>query len=122
MTLRTASEVPDIWGRLLRVLGVPRPETKRLWHALAHATWSEPSTLRYRLLVFEYQLLNQPLDEARIQRFIDATLTPHHFCALAEALVGEGLLSRRDANTLEAAVLRRTGPAGTWVPFSPKKA
>jgi hypothetical protein len=92
-------------------LGLPPLLTKRFWTAVCQSSWSQARSIKQNCLL--HDTMGRHLDFSGLT---DRDLAPKKLITLVEDLGTQGLLSRKEATTIEEAVLRQTTKDGRWPP------
>jgi hypothetical protein len=104
---------PRRWLVLCRSWEFSDKQARQSWAALYRAQWATASDWRMRLLHFEVSI---PALGSRdyIYAFLAHNAMPETIVNVFEALVEEGLLTRREAGPMEEAILDHVGSDGDW--------
>jgi hypothetical protein len=103
---------PPLWVAVWNTVGLPRWQAKRLWQAVAQATWPTTRQYRQQLVVYAGTIGT----EAYAKYLSHELVPPARLLWLLEQLVAEQLVTRREVRDAEEAVLKWTTATGTWHP------
>jgi hypothetical protein len=91
-------------------LGLSQRGADRFWQVLARAQWTRACELRATL-----RSMSVIQSEGALQDLITRRLSPATIISALEDLRCEGLIDRREANTIIENILARTTKDGTWL-------
>jgi hypothetical protein len=105
---------PPFWQFLCRRwLGLSPDLAHTWWHALTRSRWSETRTFYQAVLRYDaHPAPGQRPSEDKLA--MSGWVSPGQLVQLVESLVHERCLLRRDATTIEEALLSRLDATGEW--------
>lgn len=101
---------PMVFALMAAFWGLTPAEEKRLWQALARATWSLVVSWRQQLLLYDETRAQLPA--ARV--LLHQTCAPVEVLGVLEHLAREGVLTRRTVAAYEERILTAVDAEGHW--------
>jgi hypothetical protein len=112
LTRPRTDTVPVVFREFCTVyLTLTEAQITTWWTALMRARWSAAVSLKQTV---RYQHA-EPFSRPWLEHFARVNLHPTVLVEALEALAGEGIMSRGQANTFEEAILSRMTAAGDWI-------
>jgi hypothetical protein len=106
--------MPPFWQFLCRRwLGLSPDLAHAWWHAVRRSRWTDARTFYEAVLRFDQHPApgQRPAED---KAYMSGLVEPRALMRLVESLVREGCLLRREASTIQEAILRRLDSQGEW--------
>jgi hypothetical protein len=104
---------PTLWRTLTRYVGLHEDAAAQWWTVLHQAQSAKPQAWLRQLQFYDARQSWNQAPEVQ-QRYLVRSMPPKQLVEVLEALVEEGLLTRRCGNALEDAVLLCVDAHGQW--------